>query len=247
MMKLNLSRAALFAMTILVFGSAAQAKVFRNSYVSFELPEKWDCVLEQTEWVCRPTALDQAPKAVIILTAKEVGPTDTLASYQAHLRLPRTTLSRGGQPVQSQVYKVDQTNIANHPWVDAMHLASEIPNYYTRYLATTKDRIGILVTFSAHKLHYTQFNNDFFRAIQSLRVVATRSLIRDPNNPSGGAGEMIGSSGGGLMFEGEDLPEEGSGSDSGSGSQMVTSILGLALILGAVGIFLLVRRSKKKR
>ena len=34
------------------FVSTAQAKLFRNAYVSFELPPNWNCKLEGAEWVC---------------------------------------------------------------------------------------------------------------------------------------------------------------------------------------------------
>ncbi len=58
-----------------------------------------------------------------------------------------------------------------------MHLGSEIPHYYTRYLATVKGKIAVLVTFSAHKLHYTKYSSEFFRAIKSLRVIATKASM----------------------------------------------------------------------
>ena len=51
-----------------------------------------------------------------------------------------------------------------------MHLGSEIPNYYTRYLAAVKGRVAVLVTFSAHKKYYTKYSGQFFEAIKTLRV-----------------------------------------------------------------------------
>lgn len=227
--------------------SVANAKIFRNAYVSFELPDKWNCMLEQTEWVCRPAHPSEAPQAIIILTAKEVGPSDSLPVYHQHLKTPRTVASRTGQPMQSQVLKVEQRNIANHPWIDGMHLSSEVPNYYTRYLATTKDKIAILVTFSAHKLHYTRFSNDFFRAIESLRVIATRSLLAGDGSGAVRPGsETFGvSTQSHLAFDGEALPEEGS--MGGSGSSTVQTILGLALLLGAIGIYLILKKNRKTK
>lgn len=228
--------------------STAEAKIFRNAYVSFELPDKWDCVLEQTEWVCRTNnSTADNREAVIILTAKEVGPSDGLPLYEQHLKTPRTVANRTGQPLQSQVLKVEQRRIAAHPWVDGMHLASEVPNYYTRYLATTKDKIAILVTFSAHKLHYTKYSSDFFRAIESLRVVASKGLLSGQGAGGGGIGSEllgVGAQGGGFA-DLESLPEEGSG--EGGFSDMATSILGLALLIGAVGAYMLMKKGKKSR
>ncbi|MCM2282330.1 MAG: hypothetical protein NDI61_10860, partial [Bdellovibrionaceae bacterium] len=192
----------------------AEATRFRNSYVSFELPNRWSCQLIDTEWVCRNGEPgDKTKEAVIILTAKEVGPSDSLQAYEAHLKTPRTLPSALGTPTQSQILNVTQRKINNHPWIDGMHLNSEVRDYYTRYVATTKDRIAILVTFSAHKAYYSRYTNDFFRAIESLQVLNTRALFQS----AGQGGDGIGGAGGGMIGIdpniamggdlGEELPE----------------------------------------
>ena len=232
----------------LIASLPAEAKTFRNAYVSFDLTERWDCTLEQTEWVCRTGGgAGDNREAIIILTAKEVGPSDSLTAYEAHLKTARSIFSRTGQPVQSQILKVEQRNINQHPWVDGMHLASEIPNYFTRYLATTKDKIAVLVTFSAHKTHYSKYSTDFYRAIESLRVIATKSLMGGAG--AGGVGipgsDMLGSgnTGGGMGF-GEELPEEGSG---GKGGDMTTkAVMALAVLLLVGGLYMVLRKKKKK-
>lgn len=238
------------SMALMALPEQAAAKIFRNAYVSFELPERWECVLEQTEWVCRTSnpAYDNR-EAIIILTAKEVGPADNLPQYTNHLKTPRTIASRTGQPLQSQVYKVEQINIGNHPWIDGMHLSSEVPNYYSRYLATTKDKIAILVTFSAHKLHYTKYSTDFFRAIQSLRVIATAGILRGQGEGGGAnlpGSETIGPNiQSGFPSDGELLPDEID--NGGGGSTMTQGILFLALLIGAAGTYLLLKKNQKKR
>ncbi|MBK7890884.1 MAG: hypothetical protein IPJ84_08570 [Bdellovibrionales bacterium] len=242
---------ALFALALAVFSVAtapvASAKTFRNAYVSFDLADRWDCQLEQTEWVCRtqPGPNDNR-EAVIILTAKEVGPSDSLPAYEQHLKTPRTIPSRTGQPIQSQIQKVESRMINQHVWIDGMHFASEIPNYYTRYLATTKDKIAILVTFSAHKAHYAKYSNDFFRAIESLRVVATKNLMG--NGGSGGSGVpgsgLLGSGNSGGIGFGDELPEEGSGSKGLDGATL--GVLALALIVGGIGLYMVLGKKKKK-
>jgi hypothetical protein len=232
----------LLALTVL--GSFAEAKVFRNSYVSFELPDRWNCTLEQTEYVCRSTVADgvQRQAATIILTAKEVGPQDSLTAYEAHLKVARQITSREGQPLQSQV---PQAQINGQTWIDGMHLNSEIPNYFTRYLATTKDRIAVLVTFSAHQAHYSRFSSDFFRAIQSLRVIFNRSTVPGGNINTPGAG-VIGSGGTGLVGEGDGLlPDQEPGGGfgrflAGAGS----TILGILLLAGAIGFYFWSKRKK---
>ena len=73
---------------------SAQAKLFSNSYVSFQLPPNWDCKVAGTEWVCRSSNAEQARQAIIVLTAKEIGPNDNFAYYNQYLKTPKTPSSR---------------------------------------------------------------------------------------------------------------------------------------------------------
>lgn len=233
------------SVSAVLFVTTAHAKVFRNAYVSFELPDKWACNLEQTEWVCRTSnpGVDRR-EAIIVLTAKETGPSDNLGSYETHLKQPRTILARNGQSLQSQVIKVENRRIDNFPWVDGFHLASEIPNYYTRYLATTKDKIAVLVTFSAYKTAFTKYSSDFFRAIESLRIIASRSMMAPGGAGAGGAGGTLGGPlGGGIGFGADQaLPDE---AETGRGkSSDTTTVLGLAILVGAVGIYFFMKRKQ---
>lgn len=231
----------------LISPPAAQAKRFRNAYVSFELPKNWDCKLEGAEWVCESTYTKKVREAIIILTAKEVGPADTLSAYEAHLKTPRMVPGKDGAPQKSQVLHVKKRLIAGHLWIDGMHLGSEVGPYFSRYLATIKERIAILVTFSAHKEHYTKYSQDFLSAINSLRVVATKDLLANRNRPDDvrRSNETIGAPIGNhipLLGDGESLPSESSG-----GSDLFVNLILIALLLGAVGGFLYIKTNNKKK
>jgi hypothetical protein len=238
------SSAMIVALTLIFSLSTASAKVFKNAYVSFELGDRWNCTLEGTEWVCR-TSDPGLAEAIIILTAKEVGPSDSLSSYESYLNMPRTLMTKTGQPLQSSVYEVKQQIINNLPWINGFHFGSEVINYYTRYLATIKERIAVLVTFSAHKLHYTKYSAEFFRAIASLNVIATKSLWANGTGTggSGGVGPFGGPTGSG------DFPAEpGSGDlDGDTAGDMTKTFLGIAVILGGVGGYLLFKRRKQQQ
>jgi hypothetical protein len=232
----------------LAFSQNSHATVFRNSYLSFELPEKWDCQLRVTAFVCKTTnsAIDHR-EAIIILTAKEAGPSDTNAAYEQYLKTPRTTASRTGQPLLSQVQKTENHLIGTQTWVDSLHLSSEVPNYYTRYLATTKDRLGILVTFSAHKNFFTKYSADFSKAIESLRVTVSRNQLSGSGNGAVLPGsEIMGSSGlnaGTMQSEfasAEDELAEG-GNQAGSSSNL-GKFLGIGLAVAAVAVYLVLKR-----
>jgi hypothetical protein len=226
--------------SLLVFGllmcGTAHAKLFRNAYVSFELPPNWNCKLEGSEWVCENDFAAKTKEAIIILTAKEVGPTDTLPAYLAHLQTPRTLPGKGGAPAKSQIINVKERMVGNHMWIDGMHLGSEVGPYFTRYLATIKDRIAILVTFSAHKEHYTKYSADFIKAVESLRVVATKDTLsgRDGTGGAMGAAGGNGTVGGGVgtfMPDQGELPNEAPPRSDGK----YFNYLLFALILAAVG------------
>lgn len=187
-----------------LFLQKAQAKVWANAYLNFEIPDRWKCVLEQTEWVCRSEDNKESKEAVIILTAKEAdGTTDTFPKYEDHLSKPITVPLRGGGTEFSKVYKKPEyIQIQSQRWLDGFHLGSEVPNYFTRYLATIKESIAVLITFSAHKDEYAKYSSDFTKAIQSLRVIASKSLtasggsgggagMRSANDPLFGPGQAL--------------------------------------------------------
>lgn len=185
-----------FFLGLLLCPLLSSGKVFRNAYVAFELPDSWKCEMEVTEWVCRSVDPKSTREAIIILTAKEVGPTDSFEIYRSHLNEQRVLTGKGAGSKSQVVYKAKDVKINGQNWIDGLQLGSEIPNYYTRYLATIKDRLAILVTLSAHRLHYTKYSQDFFKTIQSLRVIASKSLVAGGSLAgSGGAMGMGGSFG----------------------------------------------------
>lgn len=240
----------------LIPSTPAEAKVFRNSYVSFELPAKWDCYLENTAWICRyaisknclgPNSNNKdcqeqrkrTKEAIIILAAKEVGPKDSFKEYYDHLKRPRPIVLGAGKRTNSNIIHVKPISIEKHKWIDGMHLGSEIPHYYTRYLATIKGNIAVLVTFSAHKLYYTKYSSDFFRAIKSLRVLATKSSNVNPNElRSKDVGTLGVNIGAHLNSAIDEASGEGFDGDATASSESSNAYLIIgAFVLAAVGIF----------
>lgn len=233
----------------LLLSATAHAKRFRNAYVSFELPPNWNCKLEGSEWVCENDFAGKTKEAIIILTAKEVGPADTLATYLAHLQTPRTIVGRGGAPTKSQIIHVKERMIGNQMWIDGMHLGSEVGPYFTRYLATIKDKISVLVTFSAHKEHYTKYSGDFIRSVESLRVVASKDTLGDRGGKNGmgaATSETIGMPTGQspTPYGGDILPEESSARPN---KAKYLNWLLIAVVLGSIGLVFYLRATKTKK
>ncbi len=228
----------------------AHAKLFRNAYVSFELPSQWECSLDGTEWICSSQFKDSAREAIIILTAKEIGPQDSFTEYEKHLKAPRSYVSRQfNKTVTSEVLHVKQTKISNQIWIDGFHLGSEIPSFYTRYLASIRDGLAILVTFSAHKTHFTKYSNEFFRGIQTLQIVATKGLTQQQPStvPLRSQNETIGP-GIGFNIPTDMMGEEGlADEESLEPTNKNDLLLGIALILLAVGGYFLIKLNQKGR
>ncbi len=217
----------------------ATAKQFKNAYISFEIPERWQCILEATEWVCRSQDGNESKEAIIVLTAKEVGPSDSLQIYEGHMKAPIKTTTKTGEVVLSQVMSPPtQKRINNLLWVDGFHQSSEVQNYYTRYVATIKERIAVLVTFSAHKEFYTKYAADFFNAINSLNVIATKNSMQDPSiqGPGGGLLGPIGGPGSVEISTLEPMNQKK--------NNKFLYFIG-AVIFAAIGVLILMRMKKK--
>lgn len=220
-----------------LFSPQAKATLFSNAYVSFELPSNWECKLDGTEWVCISKYAKQSKEAIIILTAKEIGPTDSMTSYTNHLKTPRMLPDKAGKMTPSKVLHVKERLIGGHPWVDGMHMGSEIASYYTRYLASVKDRLAILVTFSAHKDHYTKYSSDFLKSIESIRVTVSKDILdTKPQAAMRGNNERAGVLTGLPEMEPISMPPEPKGND------LKTKLIALALLIGAIGFYLWKRK-----
>lgn len=161
---------------LLLVCTTAEAKLFSNDYLSFELPTNWRCKREGFEHTCVNKFAKKQKKAIIILAAKKKGPQDNIPSYISHLKTQRTNKNYKGIPYKSKLKVLKKRKINGVNWIDSVHLGSEVQTYYTRYAATVVGELGILVSFSAHKDHYSKFSQDFMDAIQSLKVIAPKDL-----------------------------------------------------------------------
>ena len=231
----------------------AEAILFQNDYVSFEMPENWKCKPFKTDWVCHSIHSNKRKEAMIILTAKETGSLDNLTEYESFLNKPRSTKTKTGQPSQAKIVSPGKkVFLNNHPWVDGWYLGSEVPLYYTRYEVTvccgTTPKLAILVTLSAHKDRYSKYSQAFMTAIKSLKISPdiNRALSK---MRAMGTHESMGNIAAymGDLIDGE-LEDEGDAEGEGLFGGMSPAALGG---LGAAGLgaaaYLLARLRKKRR
>ncbi|MCB0408168.1 MAG: hypothetical protein KDD34_08195 [Bdellovibrionales bacterium] len=197
---------------------------FTNEYLSFDLPEnQWACENLKKNWVCKPKNKEDSTQAAIIINAKVAGPEDTLAIYYNHLSQPKMLITQNsGTPKPSQVLQIKNRTIGPQEWVESLHYASEVPGFYTLYLATRAGNLSILVTLSASKRSEQKFNPIFTSVIQSLRL--NSNFIRQANTFSKSETE-----------NNELLELQLQGDDNSS----ITRVEKLKIALGAIGVLLI--------
>ena len=232
-----------------LMASTGSARTFKNAYISFEMLDNWKCNLEQTEWVCRAEDPQEAKEAVIILTAKEKGPTDTFPLYESHMSTPIVTQNKAGGTMTSNiVYKSAQLKVNDQPWLDALHGNSEVQNYLTRYLATIKDQIAILVTFSAHNKYYAKHSVNFANTVKSLRVIASKDLLSRPDlGPLRGGNETLGPGSLRDSMPADLLASEDGASQSKKGIFKNKMVLGFIVLLLALFLYIGLKIYQKKK
>lgn len=231
--------------TIALFSISSYAKKFSNGYIEFELPPKWECMIEGSEWVCQSDNADRKKEAIIILAAKKRGSQDTLANYQAYLKKEKMYQLPGSKMQRSEPKSVTTQTINGTPWIDALHLASEVPGFYTRYLAAVKSDIGVAVTLSVTKNLYNAYKGIFDNIIGSLRI------FRQDNKNL--ANLRLGSGGKATSVQDTTFVPVEDGIDIGavsvdkrkSGSDEDTTML-IFLVLGVLGAFILLKLKGKK-
>lgn len=162
----------------------AFSKIYTSQFLEFELPIGWDCNLEGSEWVCQSENVDRKKEAIIIFAAKARGPDDALPDYQKHLKQSKTFQLPGGVTQVSEP-KLNQIEIIkNHHWVSSLHLASEVPGFYTQYFATVKSALGIAVTFSVAKDHYQEYRATINKLMRSLKPFSPNEINQAQEFPN---------------------------------------------------------------
>ncbi|HEX4408060.1 MAG TPA: hypothetical protein VH206_04725 [Xanthobacteraceae bacterium] len=136
---------------------------FRAGSFEFDLAPGWWCEKSGTEIVCNPPG--QAPRpAIAIIALKERGSNDNLQDYEDHVKKPVERTDSAGKHGTSTVLFVRRTQLGHAQWVEALHNGSEIPDYFTYYLATNNSYLGILVTMTVHK----DFQKTYVRQLNDM-------------------------------------------------------------------------------
>jgi hypothetical protein len=230
-------RLKLIAISVIIgaISLSASAKTFSNQYIQFDLPAGWQCAIEGSEWVCQSENKDRRKEAIIILAAKIRGGQDSLSEYQAYLKKGKTYQLPGGKMQRSEAKYTKLKQINGHSWADALHLASEVPGFYTRYLATVKEDLGVAVTFSVTKDLFSAYQGIFDKVVATLRVFRQKkqslaALRSGKGNSDSNFDDEVFAPDDGLSDIDMGKKRKRKGSDDGTGDLLLYGGLGLLLL-----------------
>ena len=167
----------------LTVAQGLQTKVFKTDFIAFKLSNQWDCNQEESEYVCRPTSDAKKREALIVIAAKIPGKDDNLKAFFEYLKKSKKITDFEGRTVASKVNTIKYKEIQSTQWVDAIHLSSELKDFYTRYLATVKNGIAILVTYSVLQSRHSAYVAELNRMITSIEVLARPPQLAAPPVP----------------------------------------------------------------
>lgn len=152
------------------------AKTFRNTYLTFEIPENWSCQLEGIAWVCSPKSVIENKEALLVVTAKMAGPDDTLLGFEKYLRKPKALSTKTHAGAFSKFVSLEHKKMTGLEWIQSIHIGSEIPEFQTTYAATVKEGLAILVSFSFDTDYRGKYEKIFSTLFTSMKIDAAQAL-----------------------------------------------------------------------
>ncbi len=165
----------------LAWGETLTTQTFKTDFLSFKLSNQWECKLDESEYVCRPISQVKKREVIIVIVAKIPGKEDNVKSYYNYLKEPKKMTDLKGRTISSKVNLIKYKEINTTQWVDAIHLSSELEDFYTRYLATVKNGIAILVTYSVDRAKHSLYAAELNRMISSIEVLAKAPQLAGPS------------------------------------------------------------------
>ena len=169
----------------LIFGLFISFKVqaFQSDYVSFNLPETWDCKQFGTSYVCHDKLQQKKVEALITVTAKIAGSFDTHENYLKYLQTEKVWTTESGETITSKPLSTAKYIYpSKYMWVDSIHKDSEVKSYISRYAGTvccedSSSKLGILLVLSAHEEHWKKYARLFLEAINSVKVLDVEKAV----------------------------------------------------------------------
>ncbi|MCB0356225.1 MAG: hypothetical protein KDD40_04420 [Bdellovibrionales bacterium] len=177
----------LFAFLFLLFSLPANA--LKTSYLILQEPKNWSCSQQAAEYLCRSLNPLEQKESFLTVKAKLASREDSLQAFYVSLKQPLISSNGVSQNQYSKVYFVKQELINQQYWIHALHLNSNIPNYFTEYLVTLKGDLAIGIELNFHQSRYSKYKDKMIEISNKLQLVeniASRSqkVTNAPQNPA---------------------------------------------------------------
>ncbi len=147
-----------------------------TAYVQFEHPDGWKCELSQGVWICQSTQDADRKESVVLSIATPATEWDKIENYEEYLKQPRNIPDQDGKSLTSKVTYSRKRNINGQTWVDSLQFNSELPGFWSRYLATVHNKLAILITYIVSDEQYKKLAPQFERMASSLKLNAEFDL-----------------------------------------------------------------------
>ena len=144
-----------------------------------------------------------------------------------------------GKSYKSEIKFVRQRQIKGQTWVDGLHLGSEIPGFYTRYVASTKEQIAELVSYSIAESVYAKWSPVLDGMIDTLEITFDKNAYDDAMK----GGSLLGSRG---LLKGRQAPKmEGDAKPVQAKKDDSSMLIGGLMLAGVVGYLIWKRRQQR--
>ena len=183
---------------------STEAKLFQTKFIKVELPPNWDCKKEELDYVCQPDNLAEKSEVVLIIVAKAVNEIDdTLEKYKGVLAVGRPMRNLLGTSYTAEVKYVREKKILDRVWIDSLHRGSEIPGFFSRYLASINEKIAGLITYSIAESVYPKWASVMDQMVESLVLTYDAKAFEEAMNAAAKIGDdaLARSSGGVVVPE----------------------------------------------
>jgi len=231
-----------FIFIAIVLSLQAEAKQFKTQFFSLKLPPNWDCAKEELDYVCQPDNLHERSEVIMVIVTKAVDPVDdTVEKYLETLKKPQTMRDLLGKSYKSEVKYARINSIRDREWVDSLQFGSEIPGFFTRYLASIEEKVAGLVTYAIAESAYAKWAPVMEDMIKTIELKFDAQAFDQLTKTSG---SLI-SSRGNSRFSGRSAPPATEAPQKQDKEDDTSTMILVALMLAAVVGYIIYKRKNK--
>ena len=146
----------------------------RTPFITMEHPQGWQCEVSQKIYLCQSTLASDRKESILLIITTEASSWDNLDNYLEYLKKPRPLITEKGKKIKPDIIYVRKRSYNGKEWVDSLQKNSELPNFFTRYVATTTlvgtKRYAILITYLISEKRYKKLAPIFERMLATLKI-----------------------------------------------------------------------------